>query len=69
LMDSDTLVFKAKGFVDCELQYGSDGDFSRGDGVRVDDSYPLTCELVANISMPLKLEVQQLRVDNSSFYE
>ena len=69
LMDSDTLVFKAKGFVDCELQYGSDGDFSRGDGVRVDDSYPLTCELVANISTPLKLEVQQLRVDNSSFYE
>ncbi len=69
VMDSDTLVFKAKGFVDCELQYGSDGDFSRGDGVRVDDSYPLTCELVADIATPLKLEVQKLHVDNSSFYE
>jgi hypothetical protein len=68
-MDSETLVFKAKGFVDCELQYGSDGDFSRGDGVRHDDSYPLSCELVADISTPLKLEVQNLHVDNSSFYE
>jgi hypothetical protein len=69
LMDSDSLVFAASGYVDCQLQYGSDGDVSRGDGMRVDDSYPLTCELVADISSPLELEVRSLRVDNSSFYE
>jgi hypothetical protein len=68
-MDSATIVFSATGFLDCELQYGSDGDYSRGDGLRVEDSYPLKCKLVADISTPLDLEVQDLRVDNSSFYE
>lgn len=68
-MNSQTLVFDAEGYVDCELQYGSDGDVARGDGARLDDSYPLRCKLVADITTPLKFEVQNLRVDNSSFYE
>jgi Predicted pPIWI-associating nuclease len=68
-MDSTTLVFDAEGFVDCVLQYGSDGDVERGDGMRHDDSYPLRCKLVADIAAPLTFEVQNLRVDNSSFYE
>jgi hypothetical protein len=68
-MDSETLIFGAEGFLDCELQYGSDGDVSRGDGIRHDDSYPLSCQLVADITEPLKLEVRNLHVDNSSFYE
>jgi hypothetical protein len=68
-MDSTTLVFDAEGFVDCVRQYGSDGDVERGDGVRHDDSYPLRCRLVADITSPLTFEVQNLRVDNSSFYE
>ena len=68
-MDSQNLIFIAKGYVDCTLQYGSDGDVERGDGVRHDDSYPLSCKLVADILTPLDVEVQNLRVDNSSFYE
>jgi hypothetical protein len=68
-MDSQTLIFDAEGYVDCELQYGSDGDVERGDGIRHDDSYPLTCKLVADITKPLQFEVQDLHVDNSSFYE
>jgi len=39
--------------MDCELQYGSDGDYERGDGLRVDHSYPLTCNVVAETSDPL----------------
>jgi len=68
-MGPDTIKFKVTGSVDCQLQYGSDGDYSRGDGVRVDDNYPLSCELVADIATPLDLKVTSLKVDNSSFYE
>jgi hypothetical protein len=68
-MNAKTIKFELRGSVDCQLQYGSDGDFARGDGLRVDDNYPLRCDLVADIAEPLKLTVQGLRVDNSSFYE
>jgi hypothetical protein len=68
-MNATTIKFELHGSVDCQLQYGSDGDYARGDGLRVDDNYPLTCDLVADIADPLKLSVEGLRVDNSSFYE
>lgn len=68
-MNANTIKFELRGSVDCQLQYGSDGDYARGDGVRVDDNYPLRCDLVANIADPLKLRAEGLRVDNSSFYE
>lgn len=68
-MNATTIKFELHGSVDCQLQYGSDGDYARGDGLRVDDNYPLTCDLVADIADPLKLTVEGLRVDNSSFYE
>jgi Predicted pPIWI-associating nuclease len=68
-MGPDTIKFKVTGSVDCQLQYGSDGDYRRGDGLRVDDNYPLICDLVADIATPLDLKVLALEVDNSSFYE
>ena len=68
-MGPKQIAFKARGSVDCELQYGSDGDYERGDGLRVKDNYPLTCTLVADIVTPLDLRVKELAVDNSSFYE
>src|SRR6185437_5847725 len=37
----DKIIFRASGSVDCQLQYGSDMDYERGDGVRCDDNYPL----------------------------
>jgi len=68
-MGPSRIVFGASGSVDCELQYGSDGDYARGDGLRVDDNYPLPCEFEADIATPLDLKVKRLQVDNSSFYE
>jgi hypothetical protein len=64
-----SITFSAAGSVDCELQYGSDGDYARGDGIRVSDNYPLTCEFEADAISPLVLRVRKLAVDNSSFYE
>lgn len=68
-LNANTIKFELQGSVDCQLQYGSDSDCARGDGLRVDDNYPLSCVLVADIAEPLKLTVETLRVDNSSFYE
>jgi hypothetical protein len=68
-MGPTKIVFRASGSVDCELQYGSDGDYARGEGLRVDCNFPLTSEFEADIATPLSLEVKKLEVDNSSFYE
>jgi hypothetical protein len=68
-MGPKLLNFHGSGSVDCDLQYGSDSDNERGDGVRSSASFPLTCEFEADISSPLDLEVKNLSVDNSSFYE
>lgn len=68
-MGPKLLNFHGSGSADCDLQYGSDSDNERGDGVRSSASFPLTCEFEADISSPLDLEVKNLSVDNSSFYE
>jgi hypothetical protein len=70
-MDHEFITFAVSGFVDCVLQYGSDGDVRRGDGVRTSASYPLTCRLQASTESPdeLVIEAGSLEVDNSSFYE
>jgi hypothetical protein len=51
-----------------QLHYGCDRYCERSDGLRVDDNYPLSCDLVADGSDPL-LTVLALKVDNSFFYE
>lgn len=68
-MGPKRLEFHGSGSVDCDLQYGSDSDNERGDGVRSSISLPLTCQFEADISRPLDLKVKNLSVDNTSFYE
>src|SRR5699024_9478150 len=57
--------------VDIEHQYGSNGDYKRGDGVRIDSSYPFQVSLILDIDHPLDISIEphQIEVDNSSFYE
>jgi hypothetical protein len=59
------------GVVSVELQYGSDGDQARGDGVKTSDSFPFEFEVtLAYRDEKLEItEVDKLKVDNSSFYE
>jgi hypothetical protein len=68
-MNDKRLVFDVSGSVDCELQYGSDSDVARGDGLRSGTNFPLTCTVEADINSPLDIKVENLVVDNSSFYE
>ena len=56
------------GTVYINMQYGSDGDYRRGDGARLSDSYPFSFEVVLDGDMEIK-EVVSLEADTSSFYE
>ncbi len=68
---STNLFIQVQGSVDVEHQYGSDGDFRRGDGVRFENSYPFYISLVLDINDPLEVSItpSDIIVDNSSFYE
>jgi hypothetical protein len=67
----ETISFSGTGSVLCDLQYGSDGDCARGDGLEISDSYPFTFSGEALTSNPRKVRVDHsnIDVDTSSFYE
>jgi hypothetical protein len=71
LMGSELIHFSVTGSVDCQLQYGSSSDVRNGDGIVMDDSYPLTCDFEAPIATPLQVAVKghTLKIDNESFYK
>lgn len=56
------------GTVYINMQYGSDGDYRRGDGARLSDSYPFSFEVVLDRDMEIE-KVVSLEADTSSFYE
>lgn len=56
------------GTVYINMQYGSDGDFRRGDGARLSDSYPFSFEVVLDQGLEIE-KVVSLEADTSSFYE
>jgi hypothetical protein len=70
-MDSALIQFSVEGSVECQLQYGSSSDVRNGNGVVMDDSYPLTCDFEASTATPLQVAVkaQTLKIDNESFYQ
>ena len=67
----ETITFFGTGSVLCDLQYGSDGDCRRGDGLEFSDSYPFTFSGEARTDDPRKVTVDRddVSVDTSSFYE
>lgn len=68
-MDSEMILFSVEGSVECQLQYGSSSDVGNGDGLVMDDSYPLSCDFEASVATPLKVSVKgHPKIDNESFY-
>ena len=59
------------GSVDVKHQYGSDGDFRRGDGVHYENSYPLSLSLILDVDDPLDVSINtdDINIDNSNFFE
>ncbi|MCF8890428.1 hypothetical protein [Priestia megaterium] len=68
---STNIYLNVTGSVDVEHQFGSDGDFRRGDGARIESSYHLSFSITLDIAHPLEfsLESEDIFVDNSSYYE
>jgi hypothetical protein len=67
----EMITFSGTGSVLCDLQYGSDGDCRRGDGLEVSDSYPFIFSGEARTANPREVTVDRgdISVDTSSFYE
>jgi Predicted pPIWI-associating nuclease len=70
-IDLETITFSGNGFVLCDLQYGSDGDCRRGDGLEWEDSFPFTFSGEALTSDPQQVTVDRgdISVDTSSYDE
>lgn len=70
-IDHEHIQFRAIGTVSCELQYGSNSDFRRGDGVKLSESFPFNCELNSSVKHPSNVESIEgsLDVDTDSWYE
>lgn len=69
--DNEWIYFTGTGIINVDLQYGSDGDVDRGDGLECSDAYPFKFAGKAPTSDPEKIEIdgRSVDVDTSSFYE
>jgi hypothetical protein len=69
--DSTSISISVNGYVEVVHQYGSDRDYNKGFGDRIESSYPWELSLVLDVNDPLdiSLESKDVIVDNSSFYE
>lgn len=70
-IDHSEIQFTAYGSVEVELQWGSNSDVRKGEGVVLRDYYPLTCKFTSKVGQPEELEVVEssLRVDTSSWWD
>lgn len=68
-IDSDNIWFLAEGSITCELQWGSNSDLERGDGVVFPQSFPFKCELWSPVHEPqnVQSDTRSLTVDTSSW--
>lgn len=68
---SARIEFTGTGSVSCDLQYGSDGDCERGDGLELSDTYPFNFSGSSPTISPRDVEVpkETINIDTSSFYD
>lgn len=70
-IDAREISYRITGYVEVNLQYGSNSDIEKDIGLRCSDSYPYTASVTGNASDPMSLcaDDVELSIDNSSFYE
>ncbi|WP_161485842.1 hypothetical protein [Polynucleobacter asymbioticus] len=68
---SEFIYLKASGTIEVELQWGSNGDLRRGEGIAGKESFPFTCELQSHVEYPAELEIAEgaFCVDTSSWWD
>ena len=66
----EVIQFSGTGSLTCDLQYGSDGDCRRGDGLEFTDSFLFTFTGQAQIDDPQKVKINpaDIKIDTSSFW-
>ena len=69
--DEEHISFECTGMIDCSLQYGSDGDCQRGDGLESSNSFPFSLTGNAEISniQNISIDKENIDIDTSSFTE
>jgi hypothetical protein len=70
-IDQDRVYFEAKGFVSCELQWGSNSDLRNDMGATAEESFPFICRLSSPVDEPSDVEADAdgLSVDTSSWHD
>ena len=70
-IDSWRIWFKAVGTVSCELQWGSDSDVRKDDGLVIPQSFPFTCELWSDVNDPKNIHSEEnaFHADTSSWWD
>lgn len=70
-IDSGFVRFEAKGFISCELQWGSNSDLRRDDGAVMNQSFPFSCELWSPVDDPQAIisDENAVKVDTSSWHD
>ena len=68
--NEEWIEFSGTGSVDCDLQWGSDGDVERGDGLESSDSYPFTFSGRVPIGDISRIEIDKssIEINTNSFY-
>lgn len=68
--DETAIQFEGSGGVECDLQWGSDGDVRRGDGAESSATFPFTFSGRASIGDISTIEIDRnsISIDTSSFY-
>ncbi len=69
-IDKVTIYFSGDGSILCQLQYGSDGDVARGDGVEFSSNFPFTFSGLASTDLSeIDVDRDSIEVDTDSFDE
>lgn len=68
IVDDDEMFVKGTGVVSIELQFGSDGDQDRGDGLKGRDNFPFTFEATLRLEDQMTAKEIDIVVDTDSYY-
>lgn len=70
-IDEEYVHFEATGSISCILQWGSNSDVRRGDGLELPQSFPFSCELRSAVAEPDEIETVEdsLRVDTGNWVD
>ena len=60
MIGSETIIYRATGSVDVTLQWGSNGDLRRGDGMELDQSFPFYCDIETPLDEPWDLRMAEV---------